>query len=168
MVLSFESTPDIEFSNNAESSTVLVIGPICSMLFAYEIRPYLLTRPYVGFSPTTEQKLAGFLIEPPVSDPNDAMHSLAETDTALPPDEPPGTKSVFHGFLLGPYALNSVLNPIANSSRLVFPIIIASSNSNLETAVPVYGAIKFSRTFDAHVVIVPSTHMLSFTEIGIP
>ena len=45
----------------------------------------------MGFNPTTEQKLAGFLIEPPVSEPNDAMHSFAETDTALPPDEPPGT-----------------------------------------------------------------------------
>src|SRR3970282_210636 len=103
------------------------------MLFAYEMRPYLLTNPYVGFNPTTEQKLAGFLTEPPVSEPSDAIHSNALTETALPPDEPPGTYSIFHGFLLGPKALNSVVKPIENSSRFVFPIIIASSTFNFET-----------------------------------
>ena len=63
------------------------------MLFAYEIRPYLLTRPYVGLRPTIEQKLEGFLTEPPVSEPSDATDSSALTATALPPDEPPGTYS---------------------------------------------------------------------------
>ena len=122
----------------------------------------------MGLKPTTEQKLAGFLTEPPVSDPSDVMHSKALTDTALPPDEPPGTYSVFHGFLLGPNALNSVLKPIANSSRLVFPIIMASSDFSLEITVASYGATKFSSIFDAHVVFVPLTQMLSFIEIGIP
>ena len=58
--------------------------------------------------------------------------------------------------------------PIANSSRFVFPIIIASSDCNLSTAVAVYGAIKSSKTFEAHVVLYPATQILSFTDIGIP
>lgn len=33
------------------------------------IRPYLETTPYDGFKPTTPQYDAGFLVEPPVSDP---------------------------------------------------------------------------------------------------
>jgi len=41
--------------------------------------------------PTTEQKLAGFLTDPPVSEPNDAILSLAQTATALPPEDHPGT-----------------------------------------------------------------------------
>ena len=85
--------------------------------------------------PTVEQKLAGFLTEPPVSEPRDAMHSKALTDTALPPDDPPGTCSVFHGFLLGPNALNSVLNPMANSSMFTLPIKIASCFFNFEMTV---------------------------------
>ena len=99
---SCKSRPAIIFKINAISSTVRASGPICSMLFANETRPYLLIRPYVGFRPTTEQKLAGLLTEPPVSEPSDAIHSNALTETPLPPDEPPGTQSVFHGFRLGP------------------------------------------------------------------
>ena len=115
-----------------------------------------------------EQKLAGFLIEPPVSEPKDARHSCDATETALPPDEPPGTNSVFHGFLLGPYALNSVVIPIANSSKFVFPMMIESSFCNLATTVAVYGATKCSNIFDAHVVLVPFIHMLSLIDIGNP
>ena len=41
--------------------------------------------------PTTEQKLAGHLTDPPVSEPSDTAHSNAATLAALPPDEPPAT-----------------------------------------------------------------------------
>src|SRR3712207_2727784 len=92
----------------ATSDTVLPTGPICSRLFAYDTSPNLLTRPYVGLSPTTEQKLAGHLTEPPVSEPSDAAHSRAATLAALPPDEPPATLLISHGFLVGPCRLNSV------------------------------------------------------------
>ncbi len=79
------------FNKKAVSFTVLVTGPICSMLFAYEIKPNLLISPYVGLKPTAEQKLAGFRTDPPVSEPKDATHSKALTATALPPEDPPGT-----------------------------------------------------------------------------
>ena len=167
-MLSFESIPEIRFNMNAVSFTVLVRGPICSILFAYEIKPYLLIKPYVGLYPTVEQKLAGFLTEPPVSEPSDATHSNALTETALPPDEPPGTCSTFQGFLLGPYALNSVVRPIANSSMLALPTNIASCCFSFVITVASYGAIKFSSIFDAHVVFESLIQMLSLIEIGIP
>ena len=118
--------------------------------------------------PTTEQKLAGFLTEPPVSDPSEATHSKALTETALPPEEPPGTYSVFHGFLLEPNALNSVVNPIANSSRFTFPTNTASCSFSFVTTVASYGATKFSSIFDAQVVLLSLMHILSLIEIGIP
>ena len=52
--------------------------------------------------PTTEQKLAGLRTEPPVSEPKEIRLSNALTETPLPPDEPPDTYSIFHGFLVGP------------------------------------------------------------------
>ena len=67
-------------------------------------------------------------------------HSKALTETALPPEDPPGTNSGFHGFLLGPNALNSVVNPIANSSRFTFPINIASCCFSFVMTVASYGA----------------------------
>ena len=58
--------------------------------------------PYVGFSPTTPQKDAGCLIEPPVSDPIAAKHSQEATEAALPPELPPGTLFTSHGFEVVP------------------------------------------------------------------
>ena len=98
-------------------------------LFAYGINPYLLTRPYVGFSPTSEQKLAGHLMEPPVSEPRATEAMPAETAAALPPDDPPGTLPASQGFKVSPKAEFPVVFPIPNSSRFVLPITIPSSLS---------------------------------------
>src|SRR5271170_8099301 len=97
--------------------------------------PYLLTVPYVGFKPSTEQKLAGHLTEPPVSVPRARVVIPAETAAALPPEEPPGTLSRFQGFFVGPKALAWVVLPIANSSMLVLPTTIPSSASILRITV---------------------------------
>ena len=86
----------------AQSVTSLQRGPIWSKDEPYAISPYLDTVPYVGFMPTTPQYEAGCLIEPPVSEPSAAKHSFAATAAAEPPEEPPGTCSVFLGFLVGP------------------------------------------------------------------
>src|SRR6185503_4819016 len=156
------------FSIALTSATVLPNGPICSRLFAYDIRPYLLTRPYVGFKPTTEQKLAGHLTEPPVSEPSDRAHSSAATLAALPPDDPPGTLAMSHGFLVAPFLLNSVVDPIANSSRFVLPIRMAPASKSVFTTVASYGGTKLSSIFDAHVVLVPFTQMLSLMLTATP
>ena len=46
--------------------------------------------------------------------------------------------------------------------------MIASSEFSLLITVEVYGAIKFSKTFDAHVVFEPSMQILSLIDTGIP
>src|SRR3989344_8959002 len=83
--------------------------------------PYLDTDPYVGLSPTTPQKLAGCLTEPPVSVPRANSASEAAAAQADPPDEPPGTFSKLYGFRVNPKADVSVDTPIANSSKFVLP-----------------------------------------------
>ena len=59
------------------------------------------------------------------------MVSSAATAAAEPPLEPPGTLSKSQGLRVGPNAEFSVEEPIANSSMLVFPIIIAPASFNL-------------------------------------
>ena len=51
-----------------------------------------------------------------------AAQATAATAAAEPPEDPPGTRSRSTGFLVGPYALFSVDDPIANSSMFVLPI----------------------------------------------
>jgi hypothetical protein len=65
----------------------------------------------VGFIPTTPQSAAGWRIDPPVSDPSPIGANPAATATALPPDEPPGTRLGSWGFLDGPKAEFSVELP---------------------------------------------------------
>ncbi len=68
------------------------------------------------------QSADGCLIEPPVSEPSPQGASPAETAAAVPPPEPPGTRSGSQGLCVGPYAEFSVDEPIANSSVFVLPI----------------------------------------------
>src|SRR5207237_3208924 len=96
------------------------------------------TRPYVGFMPTPPQSAAGWRIEPPVSVPSAKSASPAATATAEPPDDPPGTRSARHGFFTGPNAEFSLDEPIANSSRLVFPSMTAPRSSSRSTTVADY------------------------------
>jgi hypothetical protein len=60
-------------------------------------------------------------MDPPVSEPRPHGASPPATAAAVPPDEPPGTRTGSQGFLDGPKAEFSVDEPMANSSRLVFP-----------------------------------------------
>lgn len=60
-------SPAMTPSMIAASWTVLDKGPMQSRDEPYAIRPYREIRPYVGFSPTTPQKLAGCLILPPAA-----------------------------------------------------------------------------------------------------
>src|SRR5919109_1633987 len=83
--------------------------------------PYLETVPYVGRSPTRPQSAAGCLIEPPVSEPSAQGARPPATAAAEPPDEPPGTRSGSQGLWEGPNPEFSVEEPIANSSKFVFP-----------------------------------------------
>src|SRR5580698_6192657 len=120
---------------SAASRTFPANGPTRSSDEANAINPYRETRPYVGSTPTTPQKLAGWRMEPPVSDPSVATAMFAATAAAEPPLEPPGTRSVSIGLRTGPYAEFSFDDPIANSSQFVLPRITEPAASSLATAV---------------------------------
>src|SRR6185295_9710995 len=107
-------------------------------------------------------------IDPPVSDPNAATHSSAATAAADPPLDPPGTQCTFQGLRLGPTAEFSVEEPIANSSRFVFPSSTYPCARSLAITVASYGGTKFPSIRDAQVVRTPSVHILSLTATGIP
>ncbi len=77
------------------------------------------------------QNAAGWRIDPPVSVPSARGARPAATAAADPPDEPPGTRDSSQGFLVGPYALFSVDEPIAYSSILVLPKRIAPAALSL-------------------------------------
>ena len=85
--------------------------------------------------PTTPQQAAGWRIEPPVSEPSDIAHERAATEAAEPPLLPPGMVSRFQGFRVGPQALCSVEEPIANSSMLSLPRMTAPASLRRRTAV---------------------------------
>src|SRR5260370_29673573 len=90
------------------------------------------------------------------------------TAAADPPLEPPGTRSGRRGFRVGPNAEFSVDEPIANSSRFVFPIGIPPAATTRSATVAEYGGRHPSRIRDEHVVGIPRVHMLSLTATGTP
>src|ERR671926_1743712 len=95
--------------------------------------------PYVGLRPTMPQSAAGWRTEPPVSVPSAQTTSPAATAAALPPLEPPGTRSRSHGLRTGPNAEFSFEEPIANSSMFVLASSPAPAAWRRVTAVAVYG-----------------------------
>src|SRR5579864_359607 len=168
LVASKVSCPAITSSSIAASSTVRANGPTWSRLDANASTPYRDTRPYVGFTPTTPHKLAGWRIEPPVSVPIPRGANPAATAAALPPLEPPGTRARSHGLWLGPYAEFSVEEPIANSSRLALPTIGMPAALSFFTTVASYGGAELSRIFEPAVVRTPATDRMSLSASGTP
>src|SRR5207253_9902360 len=125
----------------AHSRTEFANGTIWSSDDAKATRPYRDTRPYVGLTPTTPQNDAGVRIEPPVSEPR-AINDVPEATLAAdPPLEPPGTRSRLCGFRVTKNPEFSVVDPIENSSQLVFPTTIAPALRKRSTAVAVYGVM---------------------------
>src|SRR3989304_3803003 len=113
-VESRRSCPAITPSRAAASATVRAIGPPWSSDDAKAIIPYRDTRPYVGLTPTTPHREAGWRIEPPVSVPPPAKHIAAATAAAVPPEAPPGMRERAQGVRVGPKRDVSVDEPIAN------------------------------------------------------
>ncbi|OQA14045.1 MAG: hypothetical protein BWY62_01162 [Firmicutes bacterium ADurb.Bin356] len=89
----------------------------------------------MGLSPTTPQREAGCLIEPPESEPSEHIAMPAATAAAGPPLEPPGTLSRSQGFFTGPKYEFSFDEPIANSSMFAFPARIYPAALSLSMTV---------------------------------
>src|SRR6185436_235598 len=97
-------------------------------------------RPYVGLMPTIPVRAAGCRIEPPVSVPVAPRQRCAATAAAEPPDDPPGTSAAFeflrrHGDTTGPKNEVSLDDPMANSSLLSLPSMMAPSRQRLAVTV---------------------------------
>src|SRR5436305_11325644 len=110
--------------------------------------------------PTIPHSAAGWRIEPPVSEPSATVASPAATAAALPPLDPPGTRSRSCGLRVGPNAEFSVELPMANSSRLVLPTNTAPAAARRSTTVALYGGRHPSRIRDEQVVAMPLVHRL--------
>ena len=82
------SGPAITENSSAASATVRVIGPAVSWLWAIGMTPSRLTRPIVGFSPTSPFCDAGDTIEPSVSVPTPSGARLAAIAAAVPELDP--------------------------------------------------------------------------------
>ncbi len=85
--------------------------------------------------PVTPQNEAGWRIEPPVSVAVAAGARRAAMAAAEPPEEPPGTARLSHGFFTAPKAEFSFDEPIANSSQLSLPSVTMPACANLLTTV---------------------------------
>src|SRR5699024_9874982 len=126
------------------------------------------TRPYVGFIPTTPQNEDGCLTDPPVSEPSEYGTRPAATAAAEPPDEPPGTAFVSHGFRIFLKYDVSLEPPMANSSMLFLPISTDDSPFSFSITVASYIGWKSSSMRLAHVVSTSLVMMLSLMPIGTP
>ena len=165
---SFASYPAMTWCSSAVSSTVRAHGPPWSSDDAHAISPYRDTVPYVGFTPTVAVSAAGWRIDPPVSDPMASGAWNAASAAALPPPDPPGTRSTFHGLRVGPYAEFSVELPIANSSMFVLPRIGMPAARSRAVTVASYGDVQPSRIFDPQVVGMSVVVNTSLSASGTP
>ena len=84
--------------------------------------PWRLTRPYVGFMPTTPQSAAGLRIDPDVSPPVAAITSPAASAAPDPLLDPPGVRERSHGLVASANSPPPTgLPPNENSGRLNLP-----------------------------------------------
>ena len=92
VVGSSESLPAMTANAIAASVTVRAIGPVLSSNQSSGAMPAILTRPRVGYTPTSALVAAGMRMELPVSVPLPSTAMFAATAVTTPPLEPPGEK----------------------------------------------------------------------------
>src|SRR5690349_16190585 len=118
--------------------------------------------------PVSDVNAAGCRIDPPVSVPVATGASRAATAAAEPPDDPPGTFLISHGFLTGPYQLVSFDEPMANSSMFVLPKLTTPARLSNVTTVASYGDTKLDNMREPQVVKTPSVQKMSLCANGSP
>src|SRR5882757_4595527 len=124
------SGPVIACSTSNASSTPRVMGPSLSNDQHSVIAPLRGTRPYVGRSPVTPQRMLGDTILPPVSLPMEKPTrpaAVAAPGPALDPDAP---SSGNHGFMVCP---PNQMSFSANAPRLSFATNTAPASFNFRT-----------------------------------
>ena len=106
--LSIPSGPWIASITSAQSSTERAIGPSLSQVQHRVMAPVRGTKPKVGRSPVTPQRVEGEEIEPSVSEPTAKPTQPAAVALAEPADDPLEPSSAGrHGFrVIPPYHLS--------------------------------------------------------------
>ncbi len=107
-------------------------------------------------------------MEPPVSVPMASGASKEASAAEEPPPEPPGMRVRSQGFPVGPYALFSVEDPMANSSMLVLPRMTTSAAFSFLVRVASYGGTQPSRIFEPTVVGMSCVVKMSLSASGTP
>src|ERR1700728_2313088 len=110
--ISFPSGPLIASRISEQSSTLRAIGPSLSIVQPSAMAPVRGTRPNVGRSPVSPQRVEGDAIDPSVSDPSANATHPAATALADPADDPLDPCAGFHGFRVRP---PNHLSPIASA-----------------------------------------------------
>src|SRR5690606_41172930 len=168
VVESSGSCPLIALSRRLASSTVAPKIDTESSDEPKATSPLRLTRPELGFTPTTPPKAAGWRTEPPVSDPSATRTAPLATSAAEPPDDPPGTRVASNGWRTRPKAECSVEEPMANSSMLVLHATMAPAARSRSITVALQGDMYPSSMRDAQVVGRSVVRMLSLTATAYP
>src|SRR5215469_3152061 len=92
------SRPASTSRRSAASRTVRAIGPAVSWLCEMGTMPLRLTRPTVGFTPTSEEAEEGETMDPSVSVPTATAQRLAAIATPDPELDPDGLRSSAYAF----------------------------------------------------------------------
>src|SRR5690554_1519029 len=106
----------------AVSRTVRVTTPSLRILTGRALAAsFAISRPRVGFRPTSPQQAAGIRMDPPPSLACATGTTPAATSTADPPEEAPEEYNGFQGLRVGEVPTGSVVALKPNSGRLLLP-----------------------------------------------
>ncbi len=125
-------------------------------------------RPQVHFRPNRPQNPAGMRIEPPPSPPVAMGSRPPATAAPLPPDEPPGVRSGFHGLRVAPCNLVNVWLTPPNSDDVVCAASTAPASTRRWILVSVNDATSSAKGTEPCVSGQPSTRSSSLTPTGTP
>ncbi|CAB4900347.1 unannotated protein [freshwater metagenome] len=126
-------------------------------------------RPNVAFSPNSPVNPAGIRMEPPPSPPVARVISPPDTAAAVPPLEPPGVCSVFHGLRVAPCSTVRVRLTPPNSLLVVCPASTAPPMRLMRSTITeVWVETTSAKTTHASVAGQPVTASSSLTPIGTP
>src|SRR3984957_11382803 len=159
------SGPEIARKINAPSSTPRVIGPSLSSDQHNVIAPVRGTRPNVGRSPVTPQRIDGATMLPPVSLPianPTKPAAVAAPGPALEPDDP---SSSSHGFIVCP---PNQISFSASAPKLSFATSTAPASCSRFTPAASFSGTRSRNGSAPHVVAIPAVSNKSFAPQGIP
>src|SRR6266853_6907506 len=159
------SGPEIACSTSNASSTPRVMGPSLSNDQHSVIAPLRGTRPYVGRSPVTPQRMLGDTMLPSVSLPMEKPTrpaAVAAPGPALDPDAP---SSSSHGFIVWP---PNQMSFSASAPRLNLATSTAPASFRRCTTAESAAGTRFLNGSAPYVVAMPAVSSKSFTPNGMP